>query len=70
MKAQHSLKARESSLRIHTVPLGSKYTSCIRCSSLVAVQGSHPQLGAPAELEEGARGSGAHEQNLPEEDVE
>lgn len=69
MKAEHSLKATETSLRIHTVPLGRKYTSCIRCSSLVGVQGSRPQLSAPAELEEGEQGSGAHEQNLPEEDM-
>lgn len=70
MKAQHSLKAREISLRIHTVPLRNKYISCIRCSWLVVVQGSHPQLGAPAELEEGGVGAGgAYEKNLPKVDV-
>lgn len=70
MKAQHSLKAREISLRIHTVPLRNKHISCIRCSSLVVVQGSRPQLGAPAELEEGGVGvEGAYEKNLPKVDV-
>lgn len=63
MKAQHSLKARETNLSIHTVPLRGKYTSCIRCSSLVAVQGSRPQLSAPAELEEGGGGGCSREKS-------
>lgn len=43
MKAQHSLKARETNLRIHTVPLRHiLHTSCISC-----IQDIHPASDAP-----------------------